>query len=41
MVSVVLQLSYMKLEFLNEISGLGGIRFVEEGASGRARLDLD
>jgi hypothetical protein len=37
-VSAVLHLSHVELKFLNEISGLGGIRFAEEGANGRARL---
>ena len=35
---MVLQSSVVQLKFLNEIRGLGGIRFVEEGAGGRARL---
>jgi hypothetical protein len=37
-VSMVLQLSDMKLKFPNEIRGLGGIRVAKEGANGRARL---
>jgi hypothetical protein len=37
-IKTVLQLSLVKPKFLNEISGLGGIRLVEEGAGGRARL---
>jgi hypothetical protein len=31
-------LSDVKLKFLNEIMGLGGIRVAKEGANGRARL---